>query len=95
MPHFARRFGSEDFAVVDLQAAPWPSRARGGRFESAAGEEALAYLPESNATHADDEDALLWRRYFRATENPARRNPELQRRLMPRRYWKYLTELTD
>ncbi len=89
LPHFARRFGIEDFALVDVGRRLAFARL-GGRFESAAGEEALAFLPRAEG----GEEAQLWRRYFKAAENPARRNPELQRRLMPRRYWRYLPELT-
>jgi probable DNA metabolism protein len=102
LPHFARRFGAGDFALVDLRRRLAFAR-RGGRFESAAGDEALAFLSEAAGAAArrggpvgaerEDEDTLLWKRYFKAAENPARRNPELQRRLMPRRYWKYLPEL--
>jgi probable DNA metabolism protein len=90
IPRFARRFGSEDFALVDIRRRLAFAR-RSGRFESAAGEEALAFLPDSGP----EEDLLLWKRYFRATENPARRNPELQRRLMPMRYWRYLPEMLE
>lgn len=89
LPHFARRFGSEDFALVDVRRRLAFAR-RGGHFESAAGEEALAYLPDEAGS---DEELALWRRYFKATENPSRKNPELQRRLMPRRYWRYLPEI--
>jgi uracil-DNA glycosylase len=88
MPHFAERFGSEDFALVDLKRRLAFAR-RDGRFESAAGEAALAFLPDSGP----DEDTQLWKRYFKATENPARRNPVLQRRLMPLRYWRFLPEI--
>jgi uracil-DNA glycosylase len=89
VPHFARRFGNEDFAIVDLRRKLAVARRAGG-FETAAGDEVLAYLPASG----EDEEVALWRRYFAATENPARRNPELQRRLMPIRYWKFLPELS-
>lgn len=88
MPHFQRRFGAEDFALVDIRRRLAFARVA-GRFESAAGDEALAYLPDSSP----EEDTLLWKRYFRAAENPARGNPELQRRLMPIRYWRYLPEM--
>lgn len=39
----------------------------------------------------------LWQRYYDAVNIPARNNPRLHRRLLPRRYWAYLTEkrLTD
>ncbi len=89
-PHFLRRFGDERFAIVDTKRR-LAVQSRSGRIASLAGEEALALLPDS----ADDEDARLWKRYFQAVDNPARSNPALQRRLMPVRYWKYLTELAS
>jgi probable DNA metabolism protein len=92
LPHFARRFGEEDFAIVDLRRRLGFLRRR-GRLDAFTGEAALA-LAEPTAAQAEaDEELMLWKRYFKATENPARANPELQRRLMPRRYWKYLPEM--
>jgi probable DNA metabolism protein len=88
VPSFARRFGSERFAIVDARRR-LAVRAEGRAVEFLAGERALELLPD----RGDEGDAILWRRYFVATENPARRNPGLQRRLMPARYWKYLPEL--
>jgi uracil-DNA glycosylase len=89
VPRFSRRFGAEDFAIVDTRRRLAFAR-RGGRYESDSGDAALAYLPGPSGR--TDDETELWRRYFEATENPARRNPELQRRLMPRRYWRYLPE---
>ncbi|MCR4434297.1 MAG: TIGR03915 family putative DNA repair protein [Clostridiales bacterium] len=34
----------------------------------------------------------LWKQYFKRIAIPNRRNPKLQKRNMPVRYWKYLTE---
>jgi probable DNA metabolism protein len=90
LPHFARRFGHEDFALVDVRRRLAFAR-RDGDFESAIGAEALAFLPDEMGD--DDEEVSLWRRYFEGTENPSRKNPELQCRLMPRRYWRYLPEI--
>lgn len=44
---------------------------------------------------AEDEAACqgMWRKYFRATAVPERVNPRLQARCLPRRFWKYLTEM--
>lgn len=36
---------------------------------------------------------LLWKNYFEALAIPERINPRQQRRMMPRRYWKHLTEM--
>lgn len=52
------------------------------------GEAALALVPAACGAEAE-----LFRRYCAAVENPARRNAALQRRLMPRRYWRQLVEL--
>jgi probable DNA metabolism protein len=90
LPHFSRRFGSEDFALVDVKRSIVFAR-QDGRFSASSGDEALAYLPGPGT--ARDEETELWCRYFKATENPARRNPDLQRRLMPLRYWRYLPEI--
>jgi len=88
LPHFARRFGGQAFALVDLRRRV-AYLSRGGRIEALSGEEAIALGPDRS-----DEDAqALWRGYFQAIENPARRNPGLQKRLMPARYWKHLPEL--
>jgi hypothetical protein len=86
----------EAFALLDLRRRYALLRPRGGgprralaSFELLEGDAALALLPERDR----GEDAELWRRYFRATENPGRHNPALQRRLMPRRYWRQLAEM--
>jgi len=41
---------------------------------------------------APDLDEDLWRVYFEAATNPARANPDLQRRFVPERYRRHLTE---
>jgi len=87
LPHFARRFGSQDFALVDLRRGIG-FETRGGEARGLSGDEAFAALPD----RGDEEAILLWRRYFQAIENADRRNERLQRRLMPRRYWKHLPE---
>ena len=37
----------------------------------------------------------LWKRYFSSTAVQTRKNPELQRQFMPKKYWKYLPEKED
>jgi probable DNA metabolism protein len=46
---------------------------------------------------AEDEKLFrnLWREYFKSLTIKERINPRLQRRNMPRRFWKYLTEISD
>ena len=59
------------------------------RIEAATGDALAALEPDRD----DGEEAALWRAYFRVIENQGRRNPALQRRLMPARYWRQLTEM--
>jgi probable DNA metabolism protein len=87
LPYFTRRFGSQAFALVDRRRQI-AFESRGGLIAARAGDEALALLPDRA-----DEEEVLWRRYFAAIDNPSRRNLELQRRLMPARYWRNLPEL--
>jgi len=89
VPSFARRFGSEGFAIVDVRRRI-AVRSLGGQAEAVSDAAALALLPG----RGEEDEAVLWRRYYKATENPARLNPALRRRLMPVRYWKYLPELS-
>ena len=35
----------------------------------------------------------LWKKYHRSVNNEGRANPGLQKQFMPKRYWKYLTEM--
>ena len=35
----------------------------------------------------------LWRLYHKTINNESRNNPDLQKQFMPKRYWKYLTEM--
>ena len=37
----------------------------------------------------------LWKGYFSSTAVQTRKNMELQRRFMPKKYWKYLPEKED
>jgi len=105
-PFFLGRFGDTPFALVDLGrayalgSAPMPPAPDGageggapggpcGAIEAAMGDALAALEPDLD----DSEDIALWRSYFRVVENKSRRNPALQRRLMPARYWRQLTEM--
>jgi probable DNA metabolism protein len=88
-PHFARRFKGLKWSIHD--------RKRG-----------LAAIHDGSSWSivsitAEEEPALdaqerhwqeLWKAYGCHISIETRRNPVLQRRLMPRRYWKYLPEVT-
>jgi probable DNA metabolism protein len=83
--HIARRFPDSDRIVHDLRRER-AALCRGGRFS-------LVPLARPTSPVEDDEAfPRLWRTYFRAVTNEARRNEVLQRSRMPRRYWEHLVE---
>ncbi len=90
-PHFAERFPDQALIVHDIGrgTAFWSDR-------GASGIKDLTGLPDGLATRLsrDCEPGIeeLWRAYFTRIANPERRNPRLQRKLMPARYWDLLVE---
>ena len=70
--------------VLDIAGAP------GGTSGSDPALETTGMLHEDETLYQD-----LWRTYYRTVAIPERRNLELQRRCMPRRYWPFLVERPD
>ncbi|MDR0453151.1 MAG: TIGR03915 family putative DNA repair protein [Treponema sp.] len=93
--HFETRFGGTPWAVIDekrgLVLAEFP-----GERPRLAGPRAFAEaaaLPGETARGEPGRWEELWRTYHRSVSNKDRENPGLQRQFMPKRYWKYLTEM--
>lgn len=88
--HFKNRFSREYFIIHDISR-----------------EKALIYNKISyEIIHMDketyeqlksheDEYSSLWKTYFKSTTIEERRNPKLQARLMPKRYWKHILETSN
>ena len=88
-PHFCDRFKEEPFIIHD--------KGREKALVSAAGEWYITELRDADAlaeTDAERRYRKLWREYFDATAIRERSNPACQRRFMPARYWKNLTEMS-
>jgi hypothetical protein len=89
--HFKSRFGNTPWAILDEK--------RGLVLVCRNGEdprlEPAAPRPTSpgEAEQAGDGWEELWRTYHRSINIENRKNAEFQKRFMPVRYWKYLTEL--
>jgi len=91
-PYFRRRHPRDPWLIRDLRrgkAALWDCR-----------DVKFAEAPKDGPvppTAACGEKAMveLWKLYFRTIEIRERRNPELQAKLVPRRYRKHLTEFDD
>ncbi len=103
-PHFADRFRDQAFLIHDLKRgiAFWrDARRDAGRGARQGGNFGIAETPSlppglSSALEANRDNVQeMWREYFTRIAIPHRRNPLLQARLMPRRYWKHLTEVQD
>jgi len=88
-PHFRERFGQTPWAMIDEKRRLGIS-CSGAKLEFFITSENTA-SPE-NQPNSEWEN--MWRHYHKTINNESRNNPDLQRRFMPQRYWKYLTELT-
>jgi hypothetical protein len=94
-PHFMERFGETPWAIIDnkrrlsLCCETGQTGASGGTF---------VFLSNTGSQFSFEkgqggEWENLWRHYHKTINNESRNNPDLQKRFMPTRYWKYLTEL--
>lgn len=88
--HFVERFSVQPFILYDEVhgiAGIWDGCQR---YLVDAHEEMLS-LPPPGADEVVMQDA--WRAFYRTLSVEARFNPELRRKLMPKRFWKNLTEM--
>jgi probable DNA metabolism protein len=87
--HFRERFGETPWAVIDEKRSLYLHCAGGGEPELFCMGDGCSFAGNT----AGGEWENLWRHYHKTINNESRNNPDLQRRFMPKRYWKYLTEL--
>jgi len=92
--YFTARFGdTAAWAVIDEKRNLCLSRKPGNHFNITFIEQPLS--PNENAKTGNDEWEKLWQNYHKTINNESRNNPDLQRQCMPKRYWKYLSEVTN
>lgn len=88
--HFARRFSDQNFIIHDLKreiALVYnKEEATISPLEKAQGEKLLS------SSH-DDNFENLWKEFYKSVNIEERYNPRCQKRMMPTRYWKHLTEM--
>lgn len=93
MDHFAGRFNTQPFLIYDevhhlagvYEGTGWSLVRTDG-------------LPEPVVPDRAAEEAVMqhaWRRFYRAVAVESRYNPELRQRLMPKRFWRNLTEMQE
>lgn len=86
-PHFADRLSDQNWIIHDARRDIAALYNKKDWFIT---EYAVDRLPASGA--GENNYQALWKEFFNAIAIPDRNNPRLQRQLMPRRYWRYLTE---
>lgn len=86
--HFSDRFKNEPFIIHDARRGK-ALYSRGGNWYIAPLDAAAlpGFSPE------EKEYRRLWKKYFDSIAIEERKNPKCQKRFMPARYWKNLTEL--
>ena len=87
-PHFRERFGGTPWAIIDDKRRLCLYCVNGQTLEIFDCSES-----EKLASPADGRWEDLWRLYHKTINNESRNNPGLQKQFMPKRYWKYLTEM--
>ncbi|MCL2206953.1 MAG: TIGR03915 family putative DNA repair protein [Fibromonadales bacterium] len=83
--HFAKRFPNMQWMIVDAKREIGIHYDCKDIYEISA---TAAEIPQIN-----DEFAALWKGYYKSATIKERKNPRLQRRCLPVKYWKHLTEM--
>ena len=87
---FAARFMKTSWAIIDDKRKLCLYSLQGEKPHLCA---VPSFVQNEKISTETDEWEELWRHYFKTINNESRENKGLQRQFMPKRYWKYLTEL--
>ena len=90
-PHFAERLSAESWIIHDLSREIASLYKDGKWIITSLKKEAASLLLNDDGFYYE----TLWQEFFRTIAIEERKNPRLQARLMPRRYWKHLTEFNQ
>ena len=95
--YFSSRFGETAWSIIDKKRninlrRPKNEKIRTCRLND---ERLKLNLPQRTGGKNSDKWEELWKHYHMTINNEDRRNPDLQRQLMPKRYWKYLPEKSE
>lgn len=86
--HFSQRLGSENWIIHDLK--------RNLASVYANGKWHAGPLEQVDMLHLAEDELLfqnLWKRYYKHIGIEERRNEKLKMQMMPKKYWRYLSEL--
>lgn len=90
VPHFVDRLKDQTWIIHDIK------RDIAVLYEHLSGQTLQVTI--NNDIVVEDEEKIineLWRSYFKSLAIQNRTNPKLQKRCMPKRYWKYLIEKNE
>jgi probable DNA metabolism protein len=97
--YFTVRFGDTPWVIIDEKRGLILSRLRSNSDEEGLPRKTEIQIldgpPLEKTGYKTDEWEDLWRHYHKTINNESRNNPDLQRQLMPKRYWKYLPEVKN
>lgn len=90
-PHFETRFERENFIIYDTGRGKASFHSQGYPFiiREVTPDEMLQF---SNFSAQEDDFQRLWRTFFKTIAIQARKNPKLQRNMLPLHYRRYMTE---
>jgi len=94
-PHFMERFGETPWAIIDNKRR-LSLDCKSGQAGDSGRTLALSTNAKNTFSFAKGQTGEwenLWKHYHKTINNESRNNPDLQKRFMPTRYWKYLSEL--
>jgi probable DNA metabolism protein len=83
--HFANRFPNMQWMIVDIKRGLGIHYDCNDVYELCG---SAAEIPKIN-----DEFSALWKGYYKSANIKERKNPKLQKRCLPVKYWKHLTEM--
>jgi probable DNA metabolism protein len=89
--HFEIRYADQDWMIYDTTRKYGLGYNRKATREIRLGRKVLTDLKQE-VDEQEHHCQVLWQRYYDAVTIRVRNNPELHRRQLPRRYWRYLTE---
>jgi len=97
--YFTSRFGETSWVVHDEKRNLFLGRKPGEKAQIFFQNEMETVSSAGNGVYGDasvpDKWETLWKHYHKTINNESRNNTGLQRQLMPKRYWKYLSEMEN
>jgi len=93
IPYFTARFREIPWSIIDEKRGLCLRRKPGEKAEIT--EWIKTQEPQTACAAEKDDWEELWKHYHKTINNEDRDNPNLQRQFMPKRYWKYLSEVSS